>query len=46
MAYQFISGGLHDCVLAAGFEKMEKGSLTLKYGDRESPLEPILSKTD
>ena len=30
MARQFIEGGLNDCVLALGFEKMEKGSLTAK----------------
>ena len=30
MASQFIEGGLNDCVLALGFEKMEKGSLTAK----------------
>ena len=28
MAYQFIAGGLNDCVLALGFEKMVKGSLS------------------
>ena len=27
MAKQFVEGGLADCVLALGFEKMEKGSL-------------------
>ena len=30
MASQFISGGIVDCVLALGFEKMEKGSLPSK----------------
>jgi acetyl-CoA acetyltransferase len=33
MAYQFIRGG-NDCVLAMGFEKMERGSLKAKYEDR------------
>lgn len=34
MARQFISGGISDCVLALGFEKMEKGSLGSKFTDR------------
>ncbi|TOF82046.1 lipid-transfer protein, partial [Vibrio parahaemolyticus] len=28
-----------DCVLALGFEKMERGSLTNKFNDRENPIE-------
>lgn len=43
MAYQFIAGGLNDCVLALGFEKMEKGSLSAKYTDRTNPLDQHLS---
>jgi sterol carrier protein 2 len=39
MARSFISGGLADCVLALGFEKMEKGSLGAKWTDRENPIE-------
>ena len=39
MAKQFIEGGLADCVLALGFEKMEKGSLGMKWGDRINPLD-------
>lgn len=31
--------GLANCVLALGFEKMEKGSLGTKYSDRSNPLE-------
>jgi sterol carrier protein 2 len=34
MAKQFVEGSLADCVLAMGFEKMEKGSLGIKYTDR------------
>ncbi|EGR29748.1 n-terminal domain protein [Ichthyophthirius multifiliis] len=45
LAYQFIQGGAQDCCLALGFEKMEKGSLTLKYKDREQPLGKFLQKT-
>jgi sterol carrier protein 2 len=39
MAKQFIEGGLSDCVMALGFEKMEKGSLGIKYTDRTNPLD-------
>uniref|UniRef100_A0A6I8N2Y1 Sterol carrier protein 2 n=2 Tax=Ornithorhynchus anatinus TaxID=9258 RepID=A0A6I8N2Y1_ORNAN len=39
MARQLIQGGLADCVLALGFEKMEKGSLGSKYTDRTNPLD-------
>jgi sterol carrier protein 2 len=39
MAKQFIEGGISDCVLALGFEKMEKGSLGIKYTDRTNPMD-------
>lgn len=39
MAKQFVEGGLADCVLALGFEKMEKGSLGTKYDDRTNPMD-------
>ena len=39
MAKQFIEGGLADCVMALGFEKMEKGSLGAKYTDRINPMD-------
>eukprot|EP00455_Lapot_gusevi_P039256 TRINITY_DN43_c0_g1_i1.p1 TRINITY_DN43_c0_g1~~TRINITY_DN43_c0_g1_i1.p1 ORF type:complete len:575 (+),score=279.17 TRINITY_DN43_c0_g1_i1:75-1799(+) len=39
MAKQFIEGGLADCVLALGFEKMEKGSLGSKFMDRTNPMD-------
>ncbi len=39
MAKQFIEGGLADCTLALGFEKMEKGSLGIKYTDRTNPMD-------
>jgi sterol carrier protein 2 len=39
MAKQFIEGGIADCVLALGFEKMEKGSLGVKYTDRTTPMD-------
>jgi sterol carrier protein 2 len=36
---QAIEGGLAECVLVVGFEKMEKGALASKYNDRANPLE-------
>nr|WP_045200138.1 lipid-transfer protein [Rhodococcus sp. B7740] len=38
MATQTIRGGIADCVLALGFEKMQPGSLSLTYEDRVMPL--------
>jgi acetyl-CoA acetyltransferase len=39
MAKQFVEGGLAECTMALGFEKMEKGSLGVKYTDRTVPLD-------
>ena len=39
MARQAVRGGLVDCALAVGFEKMEKGSLGAKYTDRTNPMD-------
>jgi acetyl-CoA acetyltransferase len=39
MARQAVKGGLADCALALGFEKMEKGSLGVKYTDRTNPMD-------
>lgn len=38
LARQAIEGGLAECVIAVGFEKMEKGALGSKYTDRVPPL--------
>ncbi len=38
LARNLVKGGLHDCVLALGFEKMSRGSLSAMFEDRESPL--------
>ncbi|MEX2193990.1 MAG: lipid-transfer protein [Thermoleophilaceae bacterium] len=43
MARQAVKGGLVDCALALGFEKMEKGSLGVKYTDRTNPMDKHLS---
>jgi acetyl-CoA acetyltransferase len=39
MAKQFVEGGLSECTMAMGFEKMEKGSLGVKYTDRTMPMD-------
>uniref|UniRef100_A0A674CVU0 propanoyl-CoA C-acyltransferase n=1 Tax=Salmo trutta TaxID=8032 RepID=A0A674CVU0_SALTR len=39
MARQLIQGGLADCALALGFEKMERGSLSSKFMDRTNPMD-------
>lgn len=39
MAKQLVEGGLADCTMALGFEKMERGSLGNKFTDRTNPLE-------
>src|SRR4051812_12995325 len=39
MAKQFIEGGIADCVLALGFEKMAKGSLGMTFTDRTIPMD-------
>src|SRR5689334_23587565 len=39
LARQAVKGGLVDCALALGFEKMERGSLGVKYTDRTNPMD-------
>jgi acetyl-CoA acetyltransferase len=39
LARQAIEGGLAECVLALGFEQMEKGALGSKFPDRVSPID-------
>jgi acetyl-CoA acetyltransferase len=39
MARRAVKGGLSDVALALGFEKMEKGSLGIKYTDRTNPMD-------
>ncbi len=39
LARQGVKGGLIDCALAIGFEKMERGSLGMKYTDRTPALD-------
>ena len=39
LARQAVKGGIADCALAIGFEKMEMGSLGVKYTDRTNPID-------
>jgi sterol carrier protein 2 len=39
LAAQAVAGGMAECVLAVGFEQMEKGALGSKYNDRTNPLD-------
>jgi len=40
LARQAIEGGLAECVLALGFEQMQRGALGSKFDDRENPMTP------
>jgi len=42
LAREAVSSGLHECVLAVGFEQMPSGAIAEKYPDRPGPLEPFL----
>ena len=44
LARQAVKGGLIDCGLAIGFEKMEKGSLGMKYTDRTPALDKHMGR--
>jgi acetyl-CoA acyltransferase len=39
LAAQAIRGGLADCTIALGFEKMKPGSLSTSYDDRTQPMD-------
>lgn len=39
LARQAVEGGIADCVLAVGFEQMQKGALGAKWDDRTNPLD-------
>ncbi|HUA74632.1 MAG TPA: lipid-transfer protein [Solirubrobacteraceae bacterium] len=39
LARQAVKGGLVECALALGFEKMELGSLGVKFTDRTNPMD-------
>ncbi|MFN8035006.1 MAG: lipid-transfer protein [Acidimicrobiia bacterium] len=44
LAKKFVEGGLAECTFALGFEKMEKGSLGIKYMDRAIPMQWTFEK--
>jgi acetyl-CoA acetyltransferase len=44
LARQALKGGLVDCALAIGFEKMERGSLGVKYTDRTSAMDKHMER--
>jgi acetyl-CoA acyltransferase len=44
LARQAIKGGLADCALAVGFEKMERGSLGMKYTDRRPAMDKHMAR--
>ncbi len=44
LARRSVQGGLVDCALAIGFEKMEKGSLGMKYTDRTPALDKHMGR--
>ena len=46
LARQAVEGGLADCALAVGFEKMEKGSLGVKYTDRTNAARQARRRDD
>ncbi len=44
LARQAVKGELVDCALAVGFEKMERGSLGMKYTDRTPAMDKHLAR--
>ncbi|HTA13006.1 MAG TPA: lipid-transfer protein, partial [Solirubrobacteraceae bacterium] len=44
LARQAVKGGLVDCALAVGFEKMERGSLGMKYTDRTPAMDKHMTR--
>lgn len=44
LARQALKGGIVDCALAVGFEKMERGSLGMKYTDRTPAMDKHMQR--
>lgn len=42
LSKKMVEGGLCECALAVGFEKMQRGSLTSKFSDRMNPMQTHL----
>lgn len=45
LASQMIKGSVCECALALGFDRMEAGSLTLKYTNRTNALDKIIEES-
>ncbi|MBW3667894.1 MAG: lipid-transfer protein [Actinobacteria bacterium] len=43
-ARNYVRGGIADCVLALGFEKMERGSLKGHFSDRTPPMKRLIKE--
>jgi Thiolase, N-terminal domain len=46
LARQTVASGAADCVLAFGFEQMERGALAMKWADRPSPFVEFMDVAD
>jgi sterol carrier protein 2 len=46
IAKNLVEGGGYDCVMVLGFEKMERGSLSMKFPDRTNPLDKIFLRSE
>jgi sterol carrier protein 2 len=46
MAKQFVEFGKSECVLALGFEKMQRGPLAMNFGEHTSPMDKHLKCMD
>lgn len=46
LARQAVASGAAECVLAFGFEQMERGALQEKWPDRPTPLEDLVAVAD
>lgn len=42
LSKQLVEAGAYDCSLAVGFEKMERGALMSKFGDRVEPMQKFV----
>lgn len=42
LSKQLVEAGAYDCALAVGFEKMERGALMSKFGDRVEPMQKFV----
>ncbi|MBN9409243.1 MAG: lipid-transfer protein [Burkholderiales bacterium] len=42
LAHQAVASGAADCVLALGFEQMQRGAISAKWADRPDPSQPLI----